>query len=148
MPHFAIISYAFRHQFTAEVIEDVFQPKLEEVACAGYLPAEVVFVDETHIKTNANLKKHVKKAITVATKRYQQQMDEENEGERAVHGKKLLKKDDNDGRTFAKVKQEMMTEFTTAPESGVFHKGEHKKCFAYEAHTVCNKRDYILDTWR
>ena len=25
------------------------------------------------------------------------------------------------------------------------HKGEHKKCFAYEAHTVCEKRGYVLE---
>ena len=30
------------------------------------------------------------------------------------------------------------------PESGVFHKGEHKKCFAYEAHTACDKHNFIL----
>ena len=39
-----------------------------------------------------------------------------------------------------------MIESTTDPESGVFHKGEHKKCFAYEAHTVCDKRGYVLET--
>ena len=34
---------------------------LEEVARAGYLSPEVVFVDGTHIKANANLKKYVQK---------------------------------------------------------------------------------------
>lgn len=68
-PHFATISYAFRHRFTAEVIEDVFRWVLEEVARAGYLSPEVVFVDGTHIKANANLKKHVKKSIPKAAKR-------------------------------------------------------------------------------
>ena len=33
---------------------------------------------------------------------------------------------------------------TTDPESGVFHKGEHKKRFAYEAHTACDKHNFIL----
>ena len=33
---------------------------------------------------------------------------------------------------------------TTDPESGVFHKGEHKKCFAYEAHTACDKHSFVL----
>ena len=33
---------------------------------------------------------------------------------------------------------------TTDPESGVFHKGEHKKCFAYEAHTACDKHNFVL----
>ena len=55
LPHFATISYAFCHRFTAEVIEGVFRWVLEEVARAGYLSPEVVFVDGTHIKANANM---------------------------------------------------------------------------------------------
>ena len=34
----------------------------------------------------------------------------------------------------------------TDPDSGVFQKGEHRKCFAYEAHTVCDRRGYVLET--
>ncbi|WP_317116286.1 transposase, partial [Clostridium neonatale] len=33
---------------------------------------------------------------------------------------------------------------TTDPESGLFHKGEHKKVFAYTANTACDKNNYIL----
>lgn len=149
LPHFATISYAFRHRFTADVIENVFRWILEEVAHAGYLSPEVVFVDGTHIKANANLKKHVKKSIPAAAKRYQEQLDEEIEADRAAHGKKPLKKnhgdDDNDPPS-APVKEKTVITSTTDPESGVFHKGEHKKCFAYEAHTVCDKRGYVLET--
>ena len=50
LPHFATISYAFRHRFTGEVIEGVLRWILEDVAHAGYLSPEVVFVDGTHIK--------------------------------------------------------------------------------------------------
>ena len=80
--------------------EGVFRWILEEVARAGYLSAEVVFVDWTPIEANANLKKQVKKAIPAAAKRYQEQLDEEIEANRAAHGKKPLKKDekkDDDG---------------------------------------------------
>ena len=143
LPHFATISYAFCHRFTAEVIEGVFRWVLEEVARAGYLSPEVVFVDGTHIKANANLKKHVQKQIPVAAKRYQEQLDEEIEADRSAHGKKPLKKDDDDDKP---PKEKTVIESTTDPESGVFHKGEHKKCFAYEAHTVCDKRGYVLET--
>lgn len=38
-----------------------------------------------------------------------------------------------------------MTVSTTDPECGVFHKGEHKKCFAYAAQTACDKHGYIMD---
>ena len=53
LPHFATISYAFRHRFTGEVIEGVFRWILEEVAHAGYLSPEVVFVDGTHAPLQA-----------------------------------------------------------------------------------------------
>ena len=55
-----------------------------------YKRQEVVFVDGTHIKANANLKKQVKKDIPVAAKRYQEQLDEEIEADRAAHGKLSL----------------------------------------------------------
>ena len=149
LPHFATISYAFRHRFTAEVIEGIFRWILEEVARAGYVSLEVVFVDGTHIKANANLKKQVKKAIPVAEKRHQEQLDEEIEADRAAHGKKPLKKDekrDHDGNVPATPeKQRTVSESTSDPKSGLFHKGEHRKCFAYEAHTVCDRRGYVLE---
>ena len=135
LPHFATVSYAFRHRFTEEVIEEVFRWILEEIAQAGYLSPEVVFVDGTHIKANANLKKHVKKSIPKAAKRYQEQLLEEVDADRAAHGKKPLRKDDDDDDP-KPPEEKRIIESTTDPDSGVFHKGEHKKCFAYEAHAI------------
>ena len=77
LPNFATISYAFWHRFTGEVVEGVFRWLLEEVTRAGYLSAEVVFVDGTHIKANVDLKKQVEKTIPVAAKWYQEQLHEE-----------------------------------------------------------------------
>ena len=145
LPHFATVSYGFCHRFNAETIESVFRWVLEEIARAGYLSPEVVFVDGTHIKANANLKKHIKKSIPVAAKRYQEQLIEEIDADREAHNKKPLKKDDDDDKPSGPPKEKTVIESTTDPESGVFHKGEHKKCFAYEAHTVCEKRGYVLE---
>ena len=47
----------------------------------------------------------MKKAIPVAAKRYQEQLDEEIKADRAAHGKKPLKKDDNDDGPSASGKQ-------------------------------------------
>lgn len=145
LPHFATVSYAFRHRFTADVVEEVFRWILEEVAKSGYLSPEVVFVDGTHIKANANLKKHIKKSIPKAAKRYQEQLDQEIDADRAEHGKKPLKKKDDNDPPSPTTEEKVIIESTTDPESGVFHKGEHKKCFAYEAHTVCDKRGYVME---
>lgn len=144
LPHFATVSYAFRHRFTEEVIEKVFRWILEEIARAGYLSPEVVFVDGTHIKANANLKKHVKKSIPKAAKVYQEQLLEEINADRAAHNKKPFHKDDDDDSPKGQ-EEKTIIESTTDPESGVFHKGEHRKCFAYEAHTMCEKHGYVLE---
>ena len=66
-------------------------------------------------------------------------MEEINE-DREEHGKKPFSDDDNDPP-----KTKIVNESKTDPDCGVFHKGEHKKQFAYEAHTVCDKNGYILD---
>lgn len=145
LPHFATVSYGFRHRFNAETIEAVFRWILEEIAREGYLSPEVVFIDGTHIKASANLKKHVKKTIPVAAKRYQEQLLQEINADREAHGKKPLKEDEDNGTSSGRPKEKTVIESTTDPESGVFHKGEHKQCFAYEAHTVCEKRGYVME---
>ena len=37
-----------------------------------------------------------------------------------------------------------MTVSTTDPESGLFHKGEHKVVFAYTAHVACDEHNFVL----
>ena len=143
LPHFATISYAFRHRFTEETVEAIFRWILEEIEKAGYLRPEVVFIDGTHIKANANLKKAVKRAIPEAAKAYEAQLMEEINADREAHGKKPFRDDDDDESK--PPKERVIMESTTDPDSGVFHKGEHKKCFAYEAHTACDKHNFVLE---
>ena len=76
-PHFSTLSYNFKHRFTEETVEKIFNWILDEINNAGYLSPEVVFVDGTHIKTNANIKKVVKKAVPMAAKKYEEQLMEE-----------------------------------------------------------------------
>ena len=104
------------------------------------LSPEAVFIDGTHIKASANMKKRIRKEVPVAAKKYEQQLMEEINEERKDHGKKPFLDDDNDPP-----KTKIVNESTTDPDCGVFHKGDHKKQFAYEAHTVCDKNGYILD---
>lgn len=61
IPHFATISYNFRHRFTEDTIEKIFTWILYEAQKSGYLSPEVVFLDGTHIKANANINKKIKK---------------------------------------------------------------------------------------
>ncbi len=45
VPHFATISYNFRHRFTEDTIEKIFTWILYEVQKSGYLSPETVFMD-------------------------------------------------------------------------------------------------------
>ena len=137
-PHFSTISYNFKHRYTPEVVEEIFYWILSEINSAGYLSPEAVFIDGTHIKANANTKKAVKKAVPTAAKRYEEELMKEINEEREENGKKPF-----DGPKPPQEKE--IKESTTDPESGVFHKGEHKKCFAYATQTACDKNGYIMD---
>lgn len=123
---------------------------MQEIEKAGYLSPEAVFIDGTHIKANANLKKAVKKAIPEASKIYEKQLAEEIGMDREAHGKKPLKDRDGDGNdgddsgVLSEPCTKTVTQSTTDPECGVFHKGEHKKCFAYAAQTGCDKHGYVM----
>ncbi len=65
-------------------------------------------------------------------------LEEEGNEDREKNGKKPF-----DGPKPPEEKE--IAESTTDPESGVFHKGEHKKCFAYTAQTACDKHGYVMD---
>jgi transposase len=140
IPHFATISCNFRHRFTEETVEQIFAWILDEVEDAGYLEPEVVFVDGTHIKANANMKKKVKDAIPVAAKAYEKQLREEVNRDREDHDKKPFDDDPPD----QPLTERVIAKSTTDPDSGVFHKGEHKKCFAYCAQTICDSHNFVL----
>lgn len=148
-PHFSTVSYNFRHRFTAETIDQIFNWILREMVEAGYVAPGVVFVDGTHIKANANTKKVVKKEVPVAAKRYAEELMEEVNADREAHGKKPFeddsdddnnseppappkKKRDNTSKKKLKkrkkeAKKKTVTVSTTDPDCGLFVKGDHKK---------------------
>ena len=101
----------------------MFRWVLKAAAEEGYLDTEAIFVDGTHMKASANLKKQAKKVVPKQAKRYAKELYDEVNRDREEHGKKPYS-DDSD----KKPPQEKETvASTTDPESGVFRKEEHKK---------------------
>ncbi len=143
VPHFSTVSYNFKHRFTTESVEYIFRWVLKAAADEGYLDTEAIFVDGTHIKASANLKKQARKAVPKEAKRYARELFEEINKDREAHGKKPFD-DDSSGDDSGEPEMTEKTVSTTDPECGVFNKGEHKKVFAYEAHTACDKHNFIL----
>ena len=132
---------------------------MEEIAEAGYLSPKAVFIDGTHIKANANSKKQVKVEIPAASRHYAKEVMEEVNEDREAHGKKPFDDDDEPGapakkrrentskKKLARRKKKVrtVTRSVTDPDSGLFVKGDHKRQFAHEAHTACDKHGFVLE---
>jgi len=144
IPHFATVSYAFCNRFPPELTEEIFEHILNKALNSRMVDPSMVFIDGTHIKASANKKKFRKEAVVQTAKVYAKQLREEVNAEREKLGKKPIEDEDDDddspqgGGTVEK------TVSTTDPECGMFVKGEHERQFAYEAHTACDRKGFVL----
>ena len=138
IPHFTTFSQNYRRRFKdTDIFENIFQNILNQALEQGFVDEKIQFVDSTHVKAHANRHKNKKVTIEKKARRYQAQLDKEISQEREENGKKPLKeKEDEEKQT--------KVQSTTDPESGLFHKGEHKEVFAYCVETSCDKNGWIL----
>ena len=104
---------------------------------------KTIFFFFSHIKASANKKKHQKEKVAKTAKVYAKQLREEVNAEREALGKKPIGDDDDDDPASGGGMVER-TVSTTDPESGMFVKGEHERQFAYEAHTACDRKGFVL----
>lgn len=166
VPHFSTFGKNYKRRFEGtDLFEQIFQEILMQCMKNKLVNTDEIFVDATHVKAAASRKKS--KKILVAKKNarfYDDMLREEINADREAHGKKPLKdkytkdndkpKDDDDenkpgsndtgtGLTSSDTKEQKQS--TTDPESGLFHKGEHKEVFAYAIEAACDKNGWILD---
>ena len=147
IPHFATVSYAFCKRFPDELTSEIFEHILNKALNNRMLDPSAIFIDGTHIKASANKKKFQKEQVAKAAKVYSGQLRREVNTEREKLGKKPIEDDDDEnhpqggGGSRETVEK---TVSTTDPDCGMFVKGEHERQFAYEAHTACDKRGFIL----
>ena len=143
IPHFATVSYAFCKRFPDELTEEIFAHILNKALNQRVIDPQMIFMDGTHIKASANKKKFQKEKVAKTAKIYAEQLREEVNAEREKLGKKPIEDDDDDDSTpgGGMVEQSVST---TDPESGMFVKGEHERQFAYEAHTACDRKGFVL----
>jgi transposase len=140
--HFATVSYAFATRFPSELSERIFAWVLDAAVAKKYVKAETVFIDGTHIKASANKNKKRKELAAATARIYNEQLRNEINTDRELHGKKPLKnKDDDDNNPPMK----KVTSSTTDPGCGVFRKGEHEVQFAYESHTACDEHGFMMN---
>ncbi|WP_202078814.1 IS1182 family transposase [Caldalkalibacillus salinus] len=138
IPHFSTFgkNYVRRFQDT-DLFETIFYRILKEAINEGFVDPEAVFIDSTHVKANANKKKFIKKKVRTETRRYQEQLTNEVNEDRAKRGKKPFTP-----KTTTSEKE--LKESTTDPESGYFVKNERERMFAYSYHTACDRNGFVL----
>lgn len=144
VPHFTTFGKNYLKRFAhSDIFEKIFEKILTEAVSAGFVDASAAFIDATHIKANANNHKYINKVVKVEAKHYQEELQKEIEKDRAEHGKKPPKPPAG-GSESSSEPTKTQKQSTTDPDCGLFHKGEHKKEFAYTAHVVCDKHNFIL----
>lgn len=140
IPHFSTFGKNYSRRFEGTgLFEKIFAHVLAEVNACGFLDMEGVFIDGTHIKANANSHQYEEQTFRKEARHYEKELQEEIARDRAEHGKRPLKEKE------AEPEEVHRKVSTTDPDSGWFHKGEHKQVFAYAANTCCDKNNYILD---
>ena len=149
VPHFSTFGKNYTRRFKdTDLFEQIFKHILEECYRCHLVDPREVFVDATHVKARANNKKMRKRIAEQEALFYEQMLRKEINETREGEGKKPIKdKDDSNNPPSAggggDVKE--IKESTSDPESGWFHKGEHKQVFAYAIETACDKHGWILD---
>lgn len=139
--HFTTFGKNYIRRFSdTDLFDRIFEKILNEAVAAGFVDASAVFIDATHIKANANNHKYTNEIVKLEAKHYQDELQKEIEEDRAAHGKKPPKPPKDGGAAPTKT----VKRSTTDPDCGLFHKGEHKKEFAYTTHVACDKHNFVL----
>ena len=163
VPHFSTFGKNYTRRFKdTDLFEQIFYRILKECVDCGFVDMGTIFLDGTHVKARANRNKHKNRRIRKAARVYEETLQEEITKDREAHGKKPLKDRDDDDpgsgpvgpadekagtmpastENTAKMVDQKVS--TTDPESGWFHKGEHKEVFAYNAQCACDGNGWIL----
>ena len=149
VPHFSTFGKNYTRRFEGtDLFEQIFTNVLMQCMKQGLVDTSLIFADGTHVKAAANNKKSKKILVAKkATKQYEAQLLKEINEDREAHGKKPLKDDDDDDNTpndgdCTELKEKKVS--TTDPESGWFHKGDHKDVFAYSVQSACDQYGWLL----
>ena len=160
VPHFSTFGKNYTRRFKdTDLFEQIFQHILEECYRFKLVDPTEVFVDATHVKARANNKKMQKRIAHQEALFYEDMLRKEINEDRAAHDKKPLKDKDDNNQGSGGGSSDKFNDYTddvpldgkeikcstTDPESGWFHKGEHKNVFAYGIETACDKNGWILD---
>lgn len=149
VPHFSTFGKNYTRRFKdTDLFEQIFSHILEQCYKFRLVDPSEIFVDATHVKARANNKKMQKRIAHQEALFYEELLKKEINEDREAHGKKPLKDKDDDDDTPSSSSgggdEKTIKTSTSDPDSGWFHKGEHKSVFAYAVETACDKNGWIL----
>lgn len=91
VPHFTTFGKNYVRRYKdSDIFEQIFARILESIIETGFIKADAVFIDATHVKASANKKKFDKILIEKESRHYQELLDQEINEDRQAHGKKPL----------------------------------------------------------
>lgn len=136
VPHFSTFGKNYERRFRGtDIFETIFYRILKEAMNEGFVDPDVMFIDGTHVKANANKNKYVKQTV----RSYQDKLDLEINEERINHGKKPLPPSTT-------IREKEVKQSKIDPEIGYMVKSEREKMFGYGLHTACDANGFILGT--
>lgn len=139
IPHFSTFGKNYSRRFKdTDLFEQIFYGILQQAIDAELVNTKKVFIDGTHIKAHANNHKYTKGQVVDDQLFYVEELKAEIREERVLQEKKALKSLEK----APEVKEKKIS--TSDPESGWYHKGEHKQVFAYSAQVACDEHGWVL----
>ena len=142
-----------RRYRNTDIPQQIFDEIVRQAIDAGLVGGKVLYTDSTHLKANANKNKFVNVTVEVTPKAYLKELDRAVAEDRRKHGKKPLKKKDNDGSgdtgsSGEEKETKNIKQSKTDPDSGFMHRDGKPKGFFYLDHrTVDKKANIITDTY-
>lgn len=159
VPNYSTFSQNYLRKFsTTNIFEEIFSKVLEQIIDKNLIDTDIIFVDGTHIKANANKHKSTKKKVKIITDKYHKELESEVNEFRELSGRDKYPLDDDangdgnieiDEKT-GEIKEkenkyiQEITISTTDEECGMFVKGEHERQFAYVDQVACDRYGWIL----
>lgn len=142
VPDASTFSQNRRRRFSGTGIEQIIFDRIVEQALEhGMIGGQALFTDSTHLKANANKRRHTVHEVDVAPMAYLDELECAIQEDRAAHGKKPLKEKPDTPRT----KPTKISD--TDPDAGYMVRDQKPEGFFYLDHrTVDGKHAIITDT--
>lgn len=141
VPHFTTFGKNYQRRFAGtDLFEQIFNGILAQAFAADLVDTSEIFIDGTHVKAHANRRKSSSVVIEETGLWYKDALEKEIEVDRKKHQKKPLKPSKRKKVSDSKPKKTSKTD----PESGWYHKGEHKEVFAYSEQVACDQHGWAL----